>query len=123
MNPHIAEQLLYDSEATLRLVDTLLDELQVMEPEDSVHDGGPALQLHAFRGDDDVSQLPHLLLTAATRARTALGRLARDRASAADHLSDGNELDDGGTDLDATIEIREGLERALMLVDRLDARR
>ena len=32
MNPRIAEQLLYESEATLRLVDTLLDELQVREP-------------------------------------------------------------------------------------------
>ena len=42
MNPEIAEQLLYESEATLRLVDSLLDELQDDDPQ--LHFGFPGMQ-------------------------------------------------------------------------------
>lgn len=119
MNPRIAEQLLYDSEATLRLVDTLLDELQVMEP-----------KLHAFHGElhlatetslDELSDLPDLLLTAAGQARAVLDRLAQSR-NVLERTSQGKlggATDETG-DAPSAFDIRGGLERALLLVDRLE---
>ena len=122
MNPRIAEQLLYESEATLRLVDTLLDELQVREPrlrllqiEDGTDfDPDPSL--------DDLSELPERLADAATQARSMLDALAQSRAVLErTSLHRFKDLSDETREAPTAIEVREGLERALLLVDRLDA--
>ena len=119
MNPRIAEQLLYDSEATLRLVDTLLDELQVMEPKAHAFHG--ELQLHTETSLEELSDLPDLLIAAAGQARAVLDGLAQSR-DVLERTS--REKLTGGTDEHreppSAFEIRSGLERALLLVDRLE---
>jgi hypothetical protein len=124
MNPQIAEQLLYESEATLRLVDTLLDELQVMEPHLS-HVGRVA---HGLRLEEETieepSELPEQLESAANQARAVLDALAQSR-DVLERISldkRGGRSDELG-EAPSAIEVREGLERVLLLVDRLDEER
>jgi hypothetical protein len=119
MNPRNAEQLLYDSEATLRLVDTLLDELQVMEPKlQQIQRGDDALHLEP---ELDEEELPELLEAAADQTRAVLKGLSQSR-SVLERTS--REKHRNGSDEDAeaptAFEIRGGLERALLLVDRLE---
>lgn len=119
MNPRIAEQLLYDSEATLRLVDTLLDELQVMEPK--LHEFRPGLQLLTDSSLEELSDLPELLLMAAEQARAVLDSLAQSRGVLErTSLEKHDGVADERRELPSAFEIRGGLERALLLVDRLD---
>lgn len=123
MNPEIAEQLLYESEATLRLVDSLLDELQDAEP--LLPEGSPglhALQLEAALALEEISDLPDLLAAAAAQARAVLEALAQSRSvlerTALEKVPSG--LDEE-RESPSAIEIRGGLERSLLLVDRIDA--
>lgn len=123
MNPQLAEQLLYDSETTLRLVDSLLDELQVMEPELRLGRDG-ALEMGMDCGDleADLSALPDLLVAAAAQARAVLDALERsrgvlERTTLEKHPSRCDER----TEAPSALELRGGLERAILLVDRLDA--
>ena len=119
MNPRIAEQLLYDSEATLRLVDTLLDELQVMEPK--LHEFHGELQLCTERSLEELSDLPDLLIAAAGQARAVLDGLAQSRdvleRTSQEKLGDSSAEH---REAPSAFEIRGGLERALLLVDRLE---
>lgn len=80
MNPEIAEQLLYESEATLRLVDSLLDELQQDDPQ--LHLGFPGmqtLQLDFEAEPEDLSELTEIVSGAAGQARALLEALSRSR--------------------------------------------
>lgn len=123
MNHEIAEQLLFESEATLRLVDSLLDELQDIGSESHHGPAGMhALQLEPPLDQDDFSELPQLLTAAASQARAVLAALAQsrgvlDRTALAKLPAGGDEH----LDTPSAIEVRGGLERALLLVDRLDA--
>lgn len=125
MNPEIAEQLLYESEATLRLVDSLLDELRAAEPAfDAGTTGMHRLQLRPELSLEDFSDLPDRLATAAAQARALLEALARsrnvlERTSLEKLPRDREEYHEAPS----AVEVRGGLERALLLVDRLDAER
>ena len=123
MKPEVAEQLLYESEATLRLVDALLDELEDAEP--YLHDGH--VGMHALQVDGDAfgmqqAELPDLFSAAATQARALLTALARSRSvlerTSLENLQEGS---DEVREIPSAVEIRGGLERALLLVDRLEA--
>lgn len=121
MKPEIAEQLLYESEATLRLVDALLDELDHDEP--ILQDGH--VGMHALQLDGDPlrtdAPVPDALEQAATQARAVLGALARSRGvlerTSLEKLPAGC---DEERESPSAIEVRGGLERALLLVDRLE---
>lgn len=126
MKPEIAEQLLYESEATLRLVDALLDELEVAEP--LLRDGPVGmhtLQLDAGPAAQEAAELPDLLSAAAAQARAVLSALTRSRGvlerAATSDADDARENPDEGRVAPTAVELRSGLERALLLVDRLEA--
>ena len=123
MKPEIAEQLLYESEATLRLVGSLLDELQEVESErHSDQFGMHALRLEEEHDRGELSDLTDLLSTAAAQARAVLAALARSRGvlekTFLDQLPEGVEEHH---EAPSAIDVRSGLERALLLVDRLEA--
>lgn len=123
MKQEIAEQLLFESEATLRLVDSLLDELQELQPH--LHDGHVgmhALQLDDEQVEPEEGDFPDRLSSAAGQARALLNALARSRSvlerTSLEKLPGG--LDEA-RETPSAVEVRGGLERALLLVDRLEA--
>ena len=121
MNPEIAEQLLYESEATLRLVDSLLDELQDDDPQ--LHLGFPGMQTLQLEPDfasEDPDELPELLGAAAAQARALFESLSRSRRvlerTSLDRLA-GSVGENGAARPPA--DLRGGLERALHLLDQM----
>jgi hypothetical protein len=120
MQMHTDAERLYDFEATLRLVDNALDELQVLGGELGrdrddpclVDDGTEAdvaslTPLRAFR---EVQEGLHSLRH---------GRALLERTSEEKHAPKNNEASDG-TAVSAT-DALSGLDRALLLVDRFEA--
>lgn len=122
MNPERAEQLLYESEATLRLVDSLLGELQDMESQLNESGlGKQALQLVPEAESDTEQEIPELLAEAAAEARALLETLTRsrlvfERTSQELHARNSEPR----REVPTSVEIRGGLERALLLIDRLE---
>jgi hypothetical protein len=123
MKQEIAEQLLFESEATLRLVDSLLDELREVEPNRQTGQlGMHALQLAEEHDPEELADLTDLLAAAADQARAVLTALARSRGvlekTFLEKLPHGQEEH---REAPSAVEVRGGLERALLLVDRLEA--
>ncbi|MEX2582853.1 MAG: hypothetical protein WD766_06250 [Gemmatimonadota bacterium] len=117
MDSRIAAELLYESEATLRMVDDALDELRMAEPEPRRHPGGRAPDLSGFDSESTVVTAPsEFCVRAYWQVQDLLEsvRLSRQALQAV-----GNHRD-SGTDGDASRREHGGLDRALALVDRLD---
>lgn len=127
MATRAAEELYYDSEATLRLVDTVLDELQVMEVEVSrSEDRVRSLTEQVGRAQAGIADVPDLLLRAYSEIRSVLESLRRSRSvlerSTMDkfqHMNEKLREVSSATEVAAT-DILDGVDRALALVDRLD---
>src|SRR5690606_33786692 len=80
MSNRAAEELLFDSEATLRLVDNVLDELQVMEAEVSrSEDRVRTLSVQIGRAHAGIADLPGILLRAHDEIHAVLGNLRQSR--------------------------------------------
>jgi hypothetical protein len=122
-----AEELFYDSEATLRLVDTVLDELQVMEEEVTrSEDRVRFLTEQAGRAHAGIADLPEILSRAYVEIQSVLESLRRSRSvlerSTVDkcqHMNEKLREVSSATELAAN-DILDGVDRALALVDRLD---
>jgi hypothetical protein len=122
-----AEELFYDSEATLRLVDTVLDELQVMEEEVSrSEDRVRFLTEQVGRAHAGIADLPEILSRAYVEIQSVLESLRRSRSvlerSTVDkfqHMNDRLREVSSATESAAT-DILDGVDRALALVDHLD---
>lgn len=117
MPTRAAEQLLYDSEATLRLVDNVLDELHQMEADVARSDDQMRLlctQTQAARAGS--AELPEVLLRAHGEIRNVLGSLQQSRGV----LERAAEREDPGAET-APADILDGVDRALALVDRTEA--
>ena len=120
MHMHTDAERLYDFEATLRLVDNALDELQVLGGE---FGGGerPGLSLVGDGTDAEVSDLTPLRafrevqegLNSLRHSRAVLERTSEKRAPRESEAPDGP----GVSATDAL----SGLDRALLLVDRFEA--
>lgn len=122
MNAELAEQLLYESEATLRLVDSLLGELQDMESHLPAGVAGMhALQLGASDDVDPDEDIPALLSSASSEALELLEALRRGRSVLERTSAEIRSRQDGPLEATAGRELRSGLERALLLVDRLES--
>lgn len=120
MDSRAAEQLLYDSEATLRLVDSLLDELQGMEAEIAPAIGRlSALSIQMERVEDQEPDLPDLLLHARQEVCGVLDRLTQSRDVLERTMVEKLEPVRNQDPLCAT-DLRYRVERALELVVRLD---
>lgn len=116
MDSRIAAELLYESEATLRMVDTALDELQIDDAESRFT--GPRLKAICSNYDTEQAELHippefcvraywqiHELLDCVRQSREAVQAIGRaDRATAGAVQGDD----------------RSGVDRALALIDRLD---
>ena len=122
-----AEELFYDSEATLRLVDTVLDELQVMEEEVTrSEDRVRYLTEQVSRAHAGIADLPDILSRAYVEIQSVLESLRRSRSvlerSTVDkfqHMNEKLREVSSATELAAT-DILDGVDRALALVDRLE---
>jgi hypothetical protein len=117
MHMHTDAERLYDFEATLRLVDNALDELQVLGGVERAE-----LSLVVDGTDAEVSDLTPL--RAFREVQEGLNSLRHSRAvlertSEEKHPSRGNEASEG-PGVSAT-DALSGLDRALLLVDRFEA--
>lgn len=115
--PRRADELLYDSEASLRLVDTVLEDLGTPQPE-------PTALAAAAIG---LNEIPELLLRANREINSVLDSLRQSRdmleKTASENLQVTHEKlreVTSATEVAAT-DILDGLDRSLALVDRLDA--
>jgi hypothetical protein len=125
MSTRAAEELYYDSEATLRLVDTALDELRVMEDQRTGADRGPFLAQERTEPAAG-SELPDLVLRAYGEIQSGLESLRRSREvlerttmEKIHHMGDRIRAVNSATEVAAT-DILDGVDRALALVDQLD---
>jgi hypothetical protein len=118
MSTRAAEELYYDSEATFRLLDTALDELQVMEPTVGRFDDHDKLHVQRLAQEPEVmNDLALLLVRAFGEVQTLLHSVRRSRdvlerttAEKARHPEGPvREIDSAATSVD----------RAIALVDRL----
>jgi hypothetical protein len=121
MSSRPADELFYDSEAMLRLVDRAIDELRV-QPD--VMQGASA---HATHGGAAQADLPHLLLRAYSEVSGVLSTLRRSRrvlerttVEKAKHTDREAGRSSPGTELPAR-ELRDALQRALTLAGALEA--
>jgi hypothetical protein len=126
MSTRVAEELYYDSEATLRLVDTALDELRVMEDHGRDAGRGPLLAQERRDSAAGCSELPDLVLRAYGEIQSGLESLRRSRdvlerttMEKIHHMGDRIRAVNSATEVAAT-DILDGVDRALALVDRLD---
>jgi chemotaxis regulatin CheY-phosphate phosphatase CheZ len=127
-----ANDVLYDSEAALRLVDSALSELRGIAPgaleEGEGHDGADAAQRNA--GEDDsgaLAALPRMLLRAYSEIISVLECLKQSRGmlerTTVERLQHTHEKlrEVSSTTENAATNMLDGLDRALGLIDRLDA--
>jgi hypothetical protein len=126
MSTRAAEELYYDSETTLRLVDTALDELRVMEDELRGDDRGRLLVQQMLQAPAGASELPELVLRAYGEIQSGLESLRRSRdvlerttMEKIHHMGDRIREVNSATEVAAT-DILDGVDRALALVARLD---
>ena len=127
MATRAAEELLYDSETTLRLVDTVLDELQLMEEEVTrSEDRVREIASHVAQAHAGIADLPGTLLRAYGEIQNVLGSLRHSRdvlerttVEKIHHMNDKLAEVTSATEVAAT-DILDGIDRALVLVDRLD---
>lgn len=120
-----AEELLYDSEATLRLVDRVLDELQVVADEPLSAD--ETLRLLPSRTDEEAAastDMARLLEDAAAEIQGLLGDLRHSRSvierATFESLRCARGSDNGqGAAGEAESDPAERLDRALALIERL----
>jgi hypothetical protein len=126
MSTRAAEELYYDSEATLRLVDTALDELRVMEDQGRNAGRGPCLAQERAESAAAGTELPELVLRAYGEIQNGLESLRRSRdvlerttMEKIHHMGDRIRAVNSATEVAAT-DILDGVDRALALVDRLD---
>lgn len=125
MTIRAAEELYYDSEATLRLVDNVLNELQVMDEVGAPDDHGRFSQ-RMVREPGDASELSETLIRAYGEVQDLLDGLRRSRdvlerttAEKAHHMGDRLREVDAAAEVAAT-DILDGVDRALALVERVD---
>jgi chemotaxis regulatin CheY-phosphate phosphatase CheZ len=127
-----ANDVLYDSEAALRLVDSALSELRGIAPgalEDvEGHDGADAAQRNAAENDPGaLAALPRMLLKAYSEIISVLECLKQSRGmlerTTVERLQHTHEKlrEVSSTTENAATNMLDGLDRALGLVDRLDA--
>jgi hypothetical protein len=128
MSTRAAEELYYDSEATLRLVNTALDELRVMEDQGRNAGRGPVLAQERTEPAAG-AELPELVLRAYGEIQSGLESLRRSRdvlerttMEKIHHMGDRIRAVNSATEVAAT-DILDGVDRALALVDRLDEMR
>ena len=121
MTARSASELLYDSEASLRLVDNAIGEFA---PEEGRHEDAVDVQ---FGDIDSLTKLPHTLFRAYSEIRSILERLRVSRGileqSAMDklaHMHHKLKEVSSATELAAT-DILDGLDRSVAMVDELDA--
>lgn len=120
MSTHRTQEVLYESEAALRLVDHGLDGLR-----DESHDLEQALTVSALNGG--LSELPAILERANTQILGVLARLRESRAAiestALEKLASTHEKIREVTSAteDAAINIMDACDRATQMVDDLDA--
>ncbi|HET8656083.1 MAG TPA: hypothetical protein VFL93_11250 [Longimicrobiaceae bacterium] len=127
MATRAAEELYYDSEATLRLVDTVLDELQVMEAEVAKsEDRVRSLTAHVDQAHAGIAGLPDILMRAHGEIQNVLASLRESRdvlerttVEKIHHMNDKLREVTSATEIAAT-DILDGLDRSLALVDQLD---
>ena len=127
MATRMPEHLLYDSETTLRLVDNVIDELQVME--DQVTRSEDRVRVLAQSVDTahaGITDLPAILLRAYGEIQNVLDSLRQSRnvlerttVEKIHHMHDKLREVTSATEVAAT-DILDGLDRALLLVDRLE---
>jgi hypothetical protein len=119
------DELLYDSEASLRLVDRALTDLQVSsgELQRAIQESGSSVQNPSQLGLMDI---PNLLLKAYTEINSVLANLRHSRdvlqQSTLDKLQHTNDKlreVSSATEVAAT-DMLDGLDRALALLDRLE---
>jgi len=104
MNSRIAAELLYESEATLRMVDDALDELRLADADP--HPGPPRLTV--IRGDDDDADAQGVLST----------RVFWQLQEALDSVRESREMVQAMSRTTSTL--RPDVDHALTLLDRLD---
>lgn len=125
MSTRAAEELYYDSEATLRLVDNVLDELQVMDEVGQRDEHGRFSQ-RMVRETVAAGELPEIIVRAYGEVQALLDSLRRSRdvlertsAEKAHHMGERLRAVDAAAEVAAT-DILDGVDRALAVVDRLD---
>ncbi len=123
-----AEELLYDSEATLRLVDNALDDIRGLESEHSQMEA----QMRTLIGSlvdqpRGLAALPQVLLRAYAEIMGVLESLKESRGmlekAALDKIQHTNQklLEVTSATESAATDIMDGVDRALAMVDELDA--
>lgn len=113
---HTDAERLYEFEATLRMVDSALDELQVLglDPDEA---GSQGLVLAQEPADPPVSDLTALRLF--REVQEGLNSLRHSRAIL-ERTSEEKDLRGGASEPVAAIDALSGLDRALALVDRFE---
>lgn len=124
----LPEELLGDSEATLRLVDALLDDLR--EGDEIVQDESERIAgviENVSTSPSALAQLPEILLRAYSEIRGALETLRRSRGvlekatlERIQRTQENLQEVSSATEKAAT-DMLDGLDRALLLIDRLDS--
>lgn len=127
MATRLSEEMLYDSEATLRLVDTVLDELQeldaaVSRSEDRVR----VLSTRVSQAHSRLEAVPEAIALGSSEIRSVLDSLRQTReileSAELDRFQQANDkLQEVTTATEvATHEIMDSLDRSLLLLERLD---
>lgn len=110
--PRTADELLYDSAATLRLVDNVLDDLRIVPEPPSAPNGIAEIPLLLLKAYAEInSVLESLRQSRDTLQRTTVEKLQSTNTKLAEVTS--------ATEVAAT-DIMDGVDRALALVDTLD---
>jgi hypothetical protein len=125
MSKPLSDELLLDSEASLRLVDRALTDLRVAEP--SATPGGWTECTCGAQKEVALMDLPNMLLRAYTEINSVLQNLRRSRdvlqqttLEKIHHTNDKLREVTSATELAAT-DMLDGLDRALAMIDELDS--
>ena len=113
MDRRPSSELLYDSEASLRLVDRALEELHLLDT-DPDPDDPASLRMEMLEVHGGMAHLPRIVVQASCEIESLLDHLRESR--------DALERTAGAAQLPAASDSdpHDGLDRALELVDRLD---
>jgi chemotaxis regulatin CheY-phosphate phosphatase CheZ len=125
MAPRHSDELLFDSEASLRLVDRAITELRIPEAADTADDQiGDRPRLH--EKEVSLMDLPNVLLRAYVEINSVLQNLRHSRdvlqqttLDKLQHTNDKLREVSSATELAAT-DMLDGLDRALVMVDELE---